>query len=287
MPTPLRSVLAEEEEHQIAERMQEAATRLGFGLSTISCLEPEERESALLQQSFSRKAHGVPRPHPPLRPQSQDKNREQGLGDRSTEREREIASGLDRSSTELFESGLQNRAVRSSDSDPKGRSAGKISTRPDAGHNPATVCSPPRGTAGDQTVSWAADSHDVEETTPTHHTLSGPHSRVWSPQSALPHTPTRNKTNIDSTPGGNRGRFQDVTSSIADLHFQRAVMFTPPVIPASKVGLVFETDSTVMLPAPTDSKSVFESQEEELDLMYDPILNFYYDPKTNKYYELL
>lgn len=25
---------------------------------------------------------------------------------------------------------------------------------------------------------------------------------------------------------------------------------------------------------------------EELDLMYDPMLNCYYDPKTNKYYEL-
>ena len=27
-------------------------------------------------------------------------------------------------------------------------------------------------------------------------------------------------------------------------------------------------------------------REEDLDLMYDPILNCYYDPKTNKYYEL-
>jgi hypothetical protein len=26
--------------------------------------------------------------------------------------------------------------------------------------------------------------------------------------------------------------------------------------------------------------------EEELELMYDPILNCYYDPLTNKYYEL-
>ena len=25
---------------------------------------------------------------------------------------------------------------------------------------------------------------------------------------------------------------------------------------------------------------------EDLDLMYDPMLNCYYDPKTNKYYEL-
>ena len=27
-------------------------------------------------------------------------------------------------------------------------------------------------------------------------------------------------------------------------------------------------------------------REDDLDLMYDPILNCYYDPKTNKYYEL-
>eukprot|EP00959_Pyramimonas_sp_CCMP1952_P470516 9496772-Pyramimonas_sp.AAC.2 len=33
--------------------------------------------------------------------------------------------------------------------------------------------------------------------------------------------------------------------------------------------------------------SDFPEEEEELDLMYDPILNFYYDPKSNKYYELL
>ena len=26
--------------------------------------------------------------------------------------------------------------------------------------------------------------------------------------------------------------------------------------------------------------------EEELDLLYDQVLNCYYDPKTNKYYEL-
>ena len=27
-------------------------------------------------------------------------------------------------------------------------------------------------------------------------------------------------------------------------------------------------------------------ENDDLDLMYDPILNCYYDPKTNKYYEL-
>jgi hypothetical protein len=34
---------------------------------------------------------------------------------------------------------------------------------------------------------------------------------------------------------------------------------------------------------PTDNAA---DQREELDLMYDPMLNCYYDPKTNKYYEL-
>merc|ERR1712216_20441 len=29
-----------------------------------------------------------------------------------------------------------------------------------------------------------------------------------------------------------------------------------------------------------------EDGREELDLMYDPMLNCYYDPRTNKYYEL-
>ena len=36
-----------------------------------------------------------------------------------------------------------------------------------------------------------------------------------------------------------------------------------------------------------DGNSLRESgREDDLDLMYDPILNCYYDPKTNKYYEL-
>ena len=29
-----------------------------------------------------------------------------------------------------------------------------------------------------------------------------------------------------------------------------------------------------------------DSGEDDLDLMYDPVLKCYYDPKTNKYYEL-
>eukprot|EP00965_Chrysotila_dentata_P218898 6190833-Pleurochrysis_carterae.AAC.4 len=29
-----------------------------------------------------------------------------------------------------------------------------------------------------------------------------------------------------------------------------------------------------------------DEEDQDLDLMYDPILNCYYEPKTNKYYEL-
>ena len=36
-------------------------------------------------------------------------------------------------------------------------------------------------------------------------------------------------------------------------------------------------------PAPDDS---LEVSNDDLDLLYDPILNCYYDPRTNKYYEL-
>ena len=31
---------------------------------------------------------------------------------------------------------------------------------------------------------------------------------------------------------------------------------------------------------------LLKGKNEDLDLMYDPMLNCYYDPKTNKYYEL-
>ena len=35
-----------------------------------------------------------------------------------------------------------------------------------------------------------------------------------------------------------------------------------------------------------DGRENAEGKHEDLDLMYDPMLNCYYDPKTNKYYEL-
>ena len=41
-------------------------------------------------------------------------------------------------------------------------------------------------------------------------------------------------------------------------------------------------------PPPDNNPSTIDedSGEEELDLLYDPVLNCYFDPKTCKYYEL-
>jgi hypothetical protein len=30
-----------------------------------------------------------------------------------------------------------------------------------------------------------------------------------------------------------------------------------------------------------------ESESGDLDVIYDPVLNYYFDPKSNKYYELI
>ena len=38
---------------------------------------------------------------------------------------------------------------------------------------------------------------------------------------------------------------------------------------------------------PVDSPGDIHSDDQELDLMYDPQLNCFYDPVTNKYYELV
>ena len=38
--------------------------------------------------------------------------------------------------------------------------------------------------------------------------------------------------------------------------------------------------------SPAGDALIEGDEPEDLDLMYDPILNCYYDPKTNKYYEL-
>ena len=35
-----------------------------------------------------------------------------------------------------------------------------------------------------------------------------------------------------------------------------------------------------------DSQSLDSDGERELDLLYDPVLNYYYDPASCKYYEL-
>ena len=44
-----------------------------------------------------------------------------------------------------------------------------------------------------------------------------------------------------------------------------------------------------LVDAPHDETMIvghYTLASEDLDLMYDPMLNCYYDPKTNKYYEL-
>jgi hypothetical protein len=90
-------------------------------------------------------------------------------------------------------------------------------------------------------------------------------------------------------------------------------LFTPPVIPPgmglslshasppraliaprrSRAGL--PTSPAAQRNSSGDPPEEFDDDEEgggergpadDLDLMYDPILNCYYDPKTNKYYEL-
>ena len=38
---------------------------------------------------------------------------------------------------------------------------------------------------------------------------------------------------------------------------------------------------------PVDPPGNIHSDDQELDLMYDPQLNCFYDPLTNKYYELV
>ncbi|QDZ18510.1 flagellar-associated protein [Chloropicon primus] len=84
----------------------------------------------------------------------------------------------------------------------------------------------------------------------------------------------------------------EVTKRQRDL-INKHRIFTPPVIPASKV---YENDH--LAPAVTDFMGSFNSgvNQERLeeaddgntmmDLIYDPILNCYYDAKANRYYEL-
>ena len=43
---------------------------------------------------------------------------------------------------------------------------------------------------------------------------------------------------------------------------------------------------SVHQPSYQDPKLDYTDEEDELDLLYDQVLNCYYDPKTNKYYEL-
>ena len=45
-------------------------------------------------------------------------------------------------------------------------------------------------------------------------------------------------------------------------------------------------DAPPLAPMPGGDEQDGDSGEDDLDLMYDPVLKCYYDPKTNKYYEL-
>lgn len=54
-----------------------------------------------------------------------------------------------------------------------------------------------------------------------------------------------------------------------------------PAAPQPPVDLGLESETLV-----DESEVQEEEPHDELDLMYDPMLNCYYDPKTNKYYEL-
>ena len=40
-------------------------------------------------------------------------------------------------------------------------------------------------------------------------------------------------------------------------------------------------------PAHVAENTENESESGDLDVIYDPVLNYYFDPKSNKYYELI
>jgi len=65
---------------------------------------------------------------------------------------------------------------------------------------------------------------------------------------------------------------------------------SPPhaVLPTrkSKTGSVSQAGAGETQRAEAPTVEDVDDHREELDLMYDPMLNCYYDPKTNKYYEL-
>lgn len=63
---------------------------------------------------------------------------------------------------------------------------------------------------------------------------------------------------------------------------------TPP--PRSAAGIVVPDELAPSCGAggagTADAYASGGEEDDELDLMYDPLLDCYYDPKTNKYYEL-
>jgi len=114
--------------------------------------------------------------------------------------------------------------------------------------------------------------------------------RVWEPEAAItqPLKATRVSTDdLEEEYYHERG----VSGSMSELcSVNRAAVFTPPIVPASRMEAAHGMNgraSKFSVEAGSMSQLTESLGEEELDLMYDPILNFYYDPKTNKYYELL
>ena len=129
-------------------------------------------------------------------------------------------------------------------------------------------------------------------------------SSVSTPAAGQSRAPTGAGPHASAAGGGiTRGSAE----TIKDL--QRA--FTPPVIPPSRMSestfrgalnapalargggaaassvLGADTSAAAMAPLRESRSGGLGESDEQLDLMYDPILNAYYDPKTNRYFELI
>ncbi|EKX31136.1 hypothetical protein GUITHDRAFT_122663 [Guillardia theta CCMP2712] len=67
---------------------------------------------------------------------------------------------------------------------------------------------------------------------------------------------------------------------------------TPPIIPPSQQGEPYQDGREAAAQAQEEAYGISpqgeddEEEEEDLELIYDPILNCYWDPQNNKYYEL-
>ncbi|KAK3260743.1 hypothetical protein CYMTET_30317 [Cymbomonas tetramitiformis] len=187
----------------------------------------------------------------------------------------------------------------------RGASAGLGATH--AGHmaevldGEAPACEPGRAPEGVEATagSGAAAVHERRNTTNMEGLGSGggmvprgsSGALQWSPEAALPQ---ERKGSFQSN-AGDMDRVLNPVDSICNNLGHRHI-YTPPVIPASRVG-----EDPFASISFRDKKGINSSTQNgkgdlvtdsidgdcDLDLLYDPILNFYYDPRTNKYYELL